>query len=79
VREADGRKIEGFVNAAYLLARHLPGATHGYRDTPMPARLLHPEYRRSFCFGTVTLQPGMMITDIATMLKGVIADAATRS
>jgi hypothetical protein len=76
VREADGGQIEGFVNAAYLLAPHLPGAAHGYRETPMPGRLFHPEYRRNFRFGAVTLQPGMTVADIAMALKGVVTDAA---
>jgi PD-(D/E)XK nuclease superfamily/Domain of unknown function (DUF2357) len=75
VREADGGKIEGFVNAAYLLAPHLPGAAADYRATPLPGRLFHPEYRRSFRFGAVTLRPGMTVADIATALKDVVADA----
>jgi hypothetical protein len=75
VREVDGGKIEGFVNAAYLLAPHLPGAAPDYRATPLPGRLFHPEYRRRFRFGAVTLRPGMTVADIATALKGVVADA----
>ena len=75
VREVDGGKIEGFVNAAYLLAPQLLGMEGGYRETPMPGRLFHPEYRRSFRFGAVTLRPGMSVTEIATALKGVVADA----
>lgn len=75
VREAVTGKIGGFVDAAYLLAPQLPGTESGYRDTPMPARLFHPEYRRSFRFGAVTLRPGMSVADIATALKSVVADA----
>ena len=75
VREAEGGKIEGFVSAAYLLAPHLPGVAPEYRKTPMPGRLFHPEYRRSFRFGAVTLRPGMTVADIAAALKGVVADA----
>lgn len=75
VREANGGKIEGFVNAAYLLAPQIPDTQPGYRATPMPGRLFHPEYRRSFRFGAVTLRPGMSITDIGMALKGVVADA----
>ena len=74
VREVDGG-IEGFVDAAYLLAPQLPGISNGYRETPMPSRLFHPEYRRSFRFGAVTLRPGMSVTDISVALKGVVADA----
>lgn len=76
VRETKGGKIEGFVNAAYLLAPQLPGEIGDYRKIPMPGRLFHPEYRRDFRFGAVTLQPGMSVTDIATALKNVVADAA---
>lgn len=75
VREAGHGTIEGIVNAAYLLAPQFPGAEPGYRDTPMPGRLFHPEYRRSFRFGAVTLRPGMSVTDIAGALIGVVADA----
>ncbi len=75
VREVSGGKIEGFVSAAYLVAPQLPSTESGYRDTPLPGRLFHPEYRRSFRFGAVTLRPGMSVADIATALKGVIADA----
>lgn len=75
IREADHGGIEGIVNAAYLLAPQFPGMEPGYRDTPMPGRLFHPEYRRSFRFGAVTLRPGMSVTDIATALKDVVTDA----
>jgi hypothetical protein len=75
VREMNGDKIEGVVNAAYLLVPQISSAECGYRDTPMPGRLFHPEYRRTFRFGAVTLRPGMNITDIVTSLKGVVADA----
>jgi hypothetical protein len=41
----------------------------------MPGRPFHPEYRRSFRFGAVTLRPGMSVTEISVALKGVVADA----
>ena len=75
VREVEGGKIEGFVNAAYLLAPQIPGTETGYRETPMPARLFHPEYRRTFRFGAVSLKPGMSVVDIQMALKAVVADA----
>jgi hypothetical protein len=75
VRECGSGKIEGFVNAAYLLAPQFPSLTPCYRDTAMPGRLFHPEYRRSFRFGAVTLRPGMSVSAIATALQSVIADA----
>jgi len=75
VREADGGRIEGVVNAAYLLAPQLSSNEAGYRETSMPGRLFHPEYRRSFRFGAVTLRPGMTVADITVALKTVVADA----
>ena len=54
--------MKGIVTAAYLLAPHARRSLRpDYRDTPMPGRLFHPEYRRSFRFGAVTLRPGMSV------------------
>ena len=75
MREIAGGKIEGIVTAAYLLAPTLPQLQGGYRDTEMPGRLFHPEYRRSFRFGAVTLRPGMSVSAIAAALRTVVADA----
>jgi hypothetical protein len=75
VREADAGRIEGFVHAAYLLSPQIPATETGYRETPMPGRLFHPEYRHSFRFGAVTLRPGMTVAEIVTALKSVVADA----
>jgi len=75
VREAAGGGVRGIVTAAYLLAPHFAEAEAGYRDTPMPGRLFHPVYRRSFRFGAVTLRPGMSVTDIAGALRTIVADA----
>jgi len=75
VREvADGR-TEGIVTAAYLLAPHVAGLGGSYRGTAMPGRLFHPEYRRSFRFGAVTLRPGMSVADVGAVLRSVAADA----
>lgn len=75
VREAAGGRVEGIVTAAYLLAPALPQLQPSYRDTELPGRLFHPEYRRSFRFGAVTLRPGMSVPDIAAALRTVVADA----
>jgi hypothetical protein len=76
VHEAAGGKTEGIVTAAYLLAPHLPAdLAAGYRDTPMPGRLFHPDYRRSFRFGAVTLRPGMTTAEVADALRAIVADA----
>ena len=77
VREAETGAVEGIVTAAYLLAPHVPevnGAT-GYRDTAMPGRLFHPEYRRRFRFGVVSLRPGMQAEDLRDVLRTIVADA----
>ena len=55
VREAASGAAEGIVSAAYLLTPYDPSIVAGYRDTPMPGRLFHPEYRAGFRFGAVTL------------------------
>ena len=51
VREAESGDIEGIVPEAYLLMPYL--------ETPLPGRLFHPAYRRSFRFGATTLLPDM--------------------
>jgi hypothetical protein len=76
VREATSGKVEGIVTAAYLLTPHVPVLRHSYRDTPMPSRLFHPDYRAGFRFGAVTLRPGMMVTEIASALRTMISDAS---
>ena len=64
------------VGAAYLLTPHIPEIADAYRATPMPARLFHPEYRRSFRFGALSLRPGMTASDLRTALRTIAADAA---
>ena len=77
VRVAETGNIEGIVTAAYLLAPHLPelDETTGYQDTAMPGRMFHPEYRRSFRFGAVTLRPGMTAGELGAVLRTIVADA----
>jgi len=75
VREIPNNEIQGIVTAAYLLAPSMPQLRLGYRDTEMPGRLFHPEYRQSFRFGAVALRPGMTQTDIAAALEKIVADA----
>ena len=75
VRQADTGEVEGIVTAAYLLTPHLPGLEQGYRDTPMPGRLFHPEYRRNFRFGGVTLRPGMTVEELRAAIRTIVADA----
>ena len=41
----------------------------------MPGRLFHPEYRRRFRFGVVSLRPGMQAEDLRDVLRTIVADA----
>ena len=77
VHEAETGEVEGIVTAAYLLAPHVPeieGET-GYEETAMPGRLFHPEYRRRFRFGVVSLRPGMQAREWRETLRTIVADA----
>lgn len=76
VRDVGSGKVEGIVSAAYLLTPQLNTAQPGdYRQASMPGRLFRPDYRATFRFGAVTLQPGMSISAIGAVLHGLIADA----
>jgi hypothetical protein len=67
-----GRQTDAFVLACVI---KFPPEDEVYRDTPTPGRLFYPEYRRSFRFGAVTSRLSVSVTDIATALKDVAADA----
>jgi hypothetical protein len=75
VHEAECGKVEGIVSAAYLLTPHVPETRTGYRETSMPGRLFHPEYRSTFRFGAVTMRPGMTVDQLGEALRTIIADA----
>jgi len=78
VHEVEDGAVEGIVTAAYLLTPHVPAIGAGYRDTPMPGRLFHPEYRSSFRFGAVTMRPGMTMPQLGEALRTITADAMAR-
>lgn len=75
VREAGSGHVEGIVAGAYLLAPSVMEIAPEYRDTPLPGRLFHPEYRESFRFGAITLRPGMTAEGLQKALRAVVADA----
>lgn len=75
VREAASGVTEGIVNAAYLVTPHEPKLAAGYRETPMPGRLFHPQYRSGFRFGAITLRPGMADAEVAAALRAIVADS----
>jgi hypothetical protein len=76
VAEVASGRSEGIVTAAYLLTPHVPADLQtDFRDTPVPGRLFHPEYRESFRFGAVTLRPGMSREELRICLRTIVADA----
>ena len=76
VQEVASGRTEGIVTAAYLLTPHLPaGLQADFKDTPLPGRLFHPEYREKFRFGAVTLRPGVSGEELRTCLRTIVADA----
>lgn len=75
VQEVESGKTEGIVSAAYLLTPHLPNLGDSFRDTPMPGRLFHPQYREKFRFGAVTMRPGMSSDALQACLRTIVADA----
>jgi hypothetical protein len=77
VHEEENGEIEGIVMAAYLLTPYVPEITAAYRDTLLPGRLFHPEYRTTFRFGAVTMRPGMTMAELRAVLRVIIADATT--
>jgi len=75
VHDVGDGSVEGIVTAAYLLTPHVPEIRTGYKATPMPGRLFHPEYRASFRFGAVTMRPGMTMAQLGEVLRTITADA----
>ncbi len=75
VQEADTGLIEGVVTSAYLLTPHVPVLGTSFKETPVPGRLFHPQYRERFRFGAVTLRPGMSAADLRACLASIVADA----
>lgn len=75
VQEAESGRIEGIVTAAYLLTPHVPSLNTGFKATPVPGRLFHPQYRGKFKFGAITLRPGMSAIELRDCLKAIVADA----
>ncbi len=76
VQEVVSGRTEGIVTAAYLLTPHVPaGLQTDFKATPVPGRLFHPEYRKKFRFGAVTLRPGMSGEELRGCLRIIVADA----
>lgn len=77
VEEAENGQLKGMVSAAYLLTPHMPHLKPDFKNTPVPGRLFHPEYREKFRFGAVTLRPGMSMTELQNCLKLIVNDATS--
>lgn len=75
VREAESGAVEGLVAAAYILTPYIPDLKTTYRDTRIPDRLFHAEYRSHFRFGAVTMRPGMTLQEVVLTLRTILADA----
>ena len=75
VQEAESGRTEGIVTAAYLLTPHVPTLKDDFKNTPVPGRLFHPQYREKFRFGAVTLRPGVSGDDLRACLRTIVADA----
>jgi len=76
VRQCGHDEVSGVVTAAYLLTPHIPVVEEDFRETPVPGRLFHPNYREKFKFGAVTLRPGMDSKELRSSLRTIIADAS---
>lgn len=76
VREVATGEIDGIVTAAYLLTPHVPTLNTDFQKTAVPGRLFHPQYREKFCFGAVTLRPGMSTSELQASLRAIINDAS---
>lgn len=75
VQEVESGQIDGIVTAAYLLTPYVPNLKSDFRNTTVPGRLFHPQYREKFRFGAVTLRPGMSSQEIKECLKCIVNDS----
>jgi hypothetical protein len=62
------------VTSAYLLTPHLNTDLRPWMEAEIHSRLFHPEYRKAFRFGAVTLRPGMGLAEIEMALSQILAD-----
>jgi predicted component of viral defense system (DUF524 family) len=69
-------KLTGIVVGAYLLTPHINDDVSPWKESLLPGRLFHPEYRRTFRFGAVTLKPGMTLEQVGASLSSIVNDAS---
>jgi len=64
------------VDGAYILSPQEPGDLESdWQQADMPSRLFHPKYRGKFHFGSVTLRPGMSLSEIKESLQTILEDS----
>jgi hypothetical protein len=71
---ADDGTRRGAVVGAYLVTPHIGECGQDWRETNMPNRLFHPDYRSEFRFGAVTLRPAVSDHDVASLLKAILSE-----
>src|SRR5205814_1826935 len=69
-------KLTSIVVGAYLLTPHVNDGISPWKESALPGRLFHPEYRRTFRFGAVTLKPGMTLEQVGASLSSIVNDAS---
>jgi len=78
--ESEESGLRQIVSGAYIISPYAPDLGESdWKDTPMPSRLFHPEYRGSFKFGAVTLRPGMSLEEIRKSVNAIFADVGISS
>lgn len=59
---------------AYILTPHTPSLNGTWKQTKMPERLFHPDYRTAFKFGALSLRPGMSLSAIGAAFAEILQD-----
>jgi hypothetical protein len=68
-------KYRRIVASAYIITPYLPVETNiNWKNTEMPGRLFHREYRGHFKFGAVTLRPGMSLNRITDVIDQILVE-----
>lgn len=75
MREAEVCKPEGIVSSAFLHIPHLPILKGGYRQTPIPGRLFHPDCCSKCRFSALTMKPSKPPSTVSEALQAIVADA----
>jgi len=74
VQGDDDQPVRRAVVGAYILSPHTPDLNETWKQTGMPERLFHPDYRTAFKFGALTLRPGMSLSAIGIAFASILQD-----